>query len=48
MKIKHNAACTVFRGNIVVSGGMGINGLFLNSIESYDVFANKWTQCLIW
>ena len=36
------AACVVFQGNIVVSGGMNTVNVF-NSVESYDVFANKWS-----
>ena len=36
------AACVVFQGNIVVSGGI-YDGNILNSVESYDVFANKWS-----
>ena len=37
-----SAACVVFQGNIVVSGGMNYYN-DLNSVESYDVFANKWS-----
>ena len=38
------AACVVFNGNIVVSGGMDNNEDELNTVESYDVFADKWTS----
>ena len=40
---RSNAACTVFQGNIVVSGGENINNDYLKTVESYDVFAHKWT-----
>ena len=36
------AACTVFEGNIVVSGGT-FDG-YLNTVESYDVIADKWSS----
>ena len=36
------AACVVFQGNIVVSGGIDNNENYLNTVESYDVFADKW------
>ena len=32
-----------FQGNIFVSGGINNNDNDLNSVESYDVFANKWS-----
>ena len=38
--IRSSAACVFFQGNIVVSGGMD-NYDWLNTVESYDVFANK-------
>ena len=38
------AACVVFQGNIVVSGGISNNYHVLSSVESYDVFADKWTS----
>ena len=39
------AACVVFQGNIVISGGKNFNDINnLNSVESYDVFANKWSS----
>ena len=37
-----NAGCSVFRGSIVVSGGINQRGE-LNTVESYDVFADKWS-----
>ena len=37
------AACVVFQENIVVSGGMDNLNNFFNTVESYDVFADKWT-----
>ena len=40
---RYLAACVVFQGNIVVSGGINNNNNDLNSVESYDVFANKWS-----
>ena len=38
------AACVVFLGNIVVSGGMDNDNNDLKSVESYDVFADRWTS----
>ena len=39
------SACIVFQENIVVSGGENFNDVNdLNSVESYDVFGNKWTS----
>ena len=38
------AACTVFQGNIVVSGGTDNVDNELKSVESYDVFADNWSQ----
>ena len=43
-KIKHiryNAACTVFEGKIVVTGGQYKRNL--QSVETYDHYENKWT-----
>ena len=40
---RKRSACAVFNGNIVVSGGMDRRYNDLNSVESYDVFANEWT-----
>ena len=34
-----NAACTVFEGKIVVSGG----NYNLKSVEAYDYYENKWS-----
>ena len=41
---RYNAACSVFEERIVVSGGQDINGFELNTVESYDVIANKWSS----
>ena len=38
---KYVAACTVYEGKIVVSGGW--NNEELNSVEAYDYYENKWT-----
>ena len=38
------AACAVFQGKIVVSGGSDINRHDLKSVESYDAFADEWTS----
>ena len=40
---RYFAACVDFQGNILVSGGIDDNYNVLNTVESYDVFANKWT-----
>ena len=37
------AACVVFDGNIIVSGGYDNNRVRLNTVELYDVFAKKWS-----
>ena len=37
------AACTVFEGRVVVSGGHNINNMFgTNTVEAYDHVAHKW------
>ena len=36
------AACVVFQGNIIVTGGRCFDRSKVNSVESYDVFGNKW------
>ena len=41
---RDSAACVVFQGNIVVSGGTDSDDNKLNSVESYDVFADKWSS----
>ena len=41
---RYSPACVVFQENIVVSGGEDVNEDELNTVESYDVFANKWTS----
>ena len=38
------AACTVFEGKIVVSGGTNNNVGGLKSVEAYDHVENKWTN----
>ena len=38
------AACAVFQGKIVVSGGSDINRHDLKSVESYDAFADEWSR----
>ena len=38
------AACVDFQGNILVSGGSDSDDNELNSVESYDVFADKWSS----
>ena len=41
---RSNAACAVFKGNVIVCGGYDTNNLnYFNSVESYDVFADKWS-----
>ena len=37
------AACSVFQGNIVATGGKNISWGSLRSVEVYDHFADKWT-----
>ena len=41
---RQKAACVVFHGNIVVSGKFDNDNNHLNTVESYDVFANKWSS----
>ena len=43
-KARGNAACVVFNGNIVISGGMENDNIVLNTVESYDVFGDKLTS----
>ena len=38
------SACAIYEENIVVSGGIGYNLNALNTVESYDVFADTWTK----
>ena len=41
------AACTVFEGKIVVTGGtLRSYSFWLKSVESYDYYENKWTYFL--
>ena len=42
MIIRINAACTVFEGRVVVSGGSNDNGS-LRTVEAYDHVADKWS-----
>ena len=48
MKVaRHCESCAVFEGNTLVSGGFRVTpttlSSHLESVESYDVFANKWS-----
>ena len=38
------AACAVFQGNIVVSGGIDNDNVSLKTVECYDVVADEWTS----
>ena len=40
---RDNAACTVFEGRIIISGGRDNNDE-LNTVESYDVVADEWSS----
>ena len=40
---RERAACAVYRGNVVVSGGLDNDDNELNSAEYYDAFAYEWT-----
>ena len=42
---RRRSACVVFRGKVVVSGGVsgGVSGRMLKSVESYDVFGDEWS-----
>ena len=44
LETRCNAACVVFQGNAVVSGGINNDEHKLNTVESYDVFADKWSS----
>ena len=47
---RQNAACTVFKGKIVLTGGYdGENRVDLSSVEAYDFYENKWDflPCII-
>ena len=40
---RENAACTVFRGKIVLTGGYdGVNRISLSSVEVYGYYENNW------
>ena len=43
-QVRESAACTIFEGRIVVSGGQDDNDIELNTVESYDVIAAKWSS----
>ena len=38
------AACAVFQGNVIVSGGFGYNNHCWNTVESYNFISEKWTS----
>ena len=38
---RHYAACTVFEGKIVVTGGYNSNDGLLKSVEEYDYYESK-------
>ena len=43
-EIRTFAACTVFEGKIVVSGGYNLNNFIgINTVEAYDHVADEWT-----
>ena len=42
--IRLNAACTVFEGRIVVSGGLKRNVGELKTVEVYDHSSDKWSD----
>ena len=39
---RYRSACVVFRGKVLVSGGVSGSGI-VKSVESYDVFSDKWS-----
>ena len=41
---REDAACAVFDGTVVVSGGWGNDGDELNTVEAYDVVADEWSS----
>ena len=42
---RSNAACTIFEGKLVVSGGCNNNNdRVLKSVEAYDHHENKWSN----
>ena len=43
IQARDNAACAVFEGKIVVSGGYDNNDNDLNTVETYDVIGNEWS-----
>ena len=40
---RKDAACEVFKGRILVSGGKGIGNNKMKSVESFDVIADEWS-----
>ena len=40
---RFSAACTVFEGRVVVSGGLNNNDITLNTVEAYDHVADEWS-----
>ena len=42
-EVRSSAACTVFEGRIIVSGGWGVNDE-LNTVECYDHIADEWSH----
>ena len=43
-QVRVHAACAVFEGKVVVSGGQGDDFIRLNTVESYDVIGNTWSK----
>ena len=43
-KARSGAACAVFEERVVVAGGWGSHYSILNSVESYNVHSNRWSQ----
>ena len=41
---RHLADSAVYKGNIVVAGGEGIENIPLKTVESYGVFSGKWSR----
>ena len=42
--VRHHAACAVFGGKIVVSGGTRWVNVTLNTVEVYDYCSNRWSD----
>ena len=43
-EVRRNAACAVFGGKIIVSGGMDLEIQELKRVEAFDHCANEWSQ----